>query len=179
MDPLKTDTESNVDIGRLTAGMDVVSPAGETIGTVKEVHTHDFLLDRSMRRDLHVPFSAIRELGGRTVVLSVAASDVGAQGWREAQLFGGPSESDSTAPPEDQVVGTGDPADRGTWSASSDAYEIDALDTEAGRQATEGIDDGEPPHGTELPRTQINTLETPSVPERSTTETQKLRDMFG
>jgi len=166
-------------------GMDVVSPAGESIGTVKEVRTHDFLLDRSMRRDVYVPFSAIREVGGRTVVLSVAGSDVDDQGWGAAPLFGGPTESDSTAPPEDKVVGTGDPAERGTWSASSDSYDLGPLDTEAGRQAIEGADDGEPPHGTELPRTRINTLEpsdssgTGTGSGTNTSDTQRLRDMFG
>ena len=175
MDPMKT----NVDFSALAMGMDVVSPAGETIGSIKEVRTHDFLLDRSLRSDLYVPFSAIRELGGRTVVLAVAGSDVNSQGWEEPQLFGGPTESDSTAPPEDQVVGTGDPAVRGTWSASSDSFAPGALDTEAGRQAIEGTDDGEPPRGTELPRTTINTLDAPDTPRTSTTQTQRLRDLFG
>jgi hypothetical protein len=171
---------ANVDLKRLTIGMEVVSPAGEEIGTVKEVRVHDFLLDRPMRRDVYVPFSAIRELGGRTVVLNVAAGDVSDQGWEEAPLFGGPAESDSTAPPEDQVVGTGDPAARGTWSASSDSYDLEPLDTEVGRQAISGTDDGEPPHGEELPRTRVNTRETPSTPSSSTSgNTDRLRDLFG
>jgi hypothetical protein len=174
MDPL--DIHANVDIARLAVGMDVIGPAGEVIGAVKEVRARDFLLDRSLRRDLYVPFSAIREIGGRSVVLAVAAADVGSMDWDEPPLFGTSSEADSAAPPADRVVGTGDPATRGTWSASSDSFAVGALDTEVGRQALEGTDDGEPPHGSELPRTHINTLDAEPPP---TTETERLRDMLG
>ncbi len=139
----------SADIGRLTEGMTVVGPAGEAIGRVKEIRKIDFLLDLTMRRDLFVPFSAISEVGG-TVVLRVRGEEIGDQGWEPAPLLGMPDDSSDNSDTlatdrEDRVVGTGDPAERGTWSASSDSYDLDALDTTEGRQAIEGTDDGERP----------------------------------
>lgn len=135
----------STDVGRLTEGMTVVGQAGEQIGRVKEVRTADFLVDMSMRRDLFVPFSAISEIAG-SVVLNVRGDEIGDQGWEPAPLLGMPAESDTLATDrEDRVVGTGDPAERGTWSASSDSYDLEALDTTEGRQATAGTDDGQRP----------------------------------
>ena len=139
----------SADIGLLTEGMTVVGPVGEEIGRVKQVRKIDFLLDMTMRRDLYVPFSAIREVGGM-VVLSVRGEEIGDQGWEPASLLGMPGESSDDSDTlatdrEDRVVGTGDPAERGTWSASSDSYDLEALDTTEGRQAVEGTDDGQRP----------------------------------
>ncbi len=155
----------SADIGLLAEGLPVVATGGEELGSVKEIRTADFLLDMSMRRDLYVPFSAISEVGG-TVVLAVNAKDIGDQGWEPASLFGMPSETSDEADiqavdDEDIVVGTGDPAERGTWSASSDSYSLDAIDTTEGRQAIEGTDDGERPRSGDA------------------TEFDKLRDMAG
>lgn len=139
----------SADVGRLTEGMTVVGPVGEEIGRVKSVRKADFLLDLSLRRDLYVPFTAISEVGG-TVVLNVRAEEIGDQGWEPAPLLGtarDPAADSGTLASgrEDRVVGTGDPAERGGWSASSDSYDLDALDTTEGRQAIEGTDDGERP----------------------------------
>jgi len=138
-----------VDTGLLTEGMTVVGPVGEEIGRVKEVRKVDFLMDLTMRRDLFVPFSAISEIGG-TVVLSVRGEEISDQGWEPAPLLGMPAESSDESDTlatdrENRVVGTGDPAERGTWSASSDSYDLEALDTTEGRQAIEGTDDGQRP----------------------------------
>jgi hypothetical protein len=161
-----------VDTSLIVPGLDVVAPNGDALGSVKTVRTHDFLLDRSMRRDLYVPFSAIREIGGRTVVLGISAGEIGEQGWDEAPLFGGPTESDSTPPPEDTVVGTGDPAERDAWSPSSDAYTLEPLDTTAGRQAVSGTDDGERPRPANVdPATARRSL--------STSDTERVRDLLG
>jgi hypothetical protein len=139
----------SADVGRLTEGMTVVGQAGELIGRVKEVRKADFLVDMSMRRDVYVPFSAISEVAA-SVVLNVRGDEIGDQGWEPAPLLGMPSETSGEADTlatnrEDRVVGTGDPAERGTWSASSDSYDLDALDTAEGRQATAGTDDGQRP----------------------------------
>ena len=127
--------QMTADYGRLTEGMTVIGPAGEEIGRVKEVRASDFLMDMTMRRDLYVPFSAIGEVAG-AVVLNVPGEEIGNQGWEPAPLFGMPDEraaNDAAPAPdrEDRVVGTGDPAERGTWSASSNSYSLDALDTRA------------------------------------------------
>ncbi|MEX2314185.1 MAG: hypothetical protein WD628_00610 [Thermomicrobiales bacterium] len=156
----------SVDTAQLREGMMVVGPVGEEIGRVKEIRTVDFLLDLTMRRDLYVPFSVVSDVGGGTVVLAVRGEEIGDHGWEPAPLFGTPvassDESDTLATDrEDRVVGTGDPAERGTWSASSDSYDLDALDTTEGRQAIEGTDDGERPRSGD------------------TSEFDKLRDMAG
>jgi hypothetical protein len=155
----------NLDIGRLTEGMTVIGPAGEEIGRVKAIRKVDFLMDMAMRRDRYVPFSAISELGG-SVVLNVPATEIDDQDWEPAPLFGTPEASSGRADTlatdrEDRVVGTSDPAERGTWSASSDTYMLDPLDTTEGRQAIEGTDDGQRPRSGD------------------TMEFQKLSDMSG
>lgn len=135
----------SADTSHIVEGMDVVGPTGENIGRVKERRQHHFILDRRMRRDILVPYGAARDVAGRTVVLDVAAERIDDQGWEHTELFGVPEESDTIAPPEDRVVGTGDPQSRGGWSASSDSYQFEPLDTTEGRQAVEGADDGERP----------------------------------
>ena len=155
----------SVDIGLLTEGMTVLGSTGEEIGRVKSVRKVDFLLDMAMRRDLFVPFSAISEVGG-AVVLNISGDEIGDQGWEPAPLLGMPSESTSESDTlatdrEDRVVGTGDPAERGTWSASADSYDLEALDTTEGRQAIEGTDDGQRPRSGDA------------------SEFDKLRDMAG
>jgi hypothetical protein len=155
----------SIDTGRLTEGMTVVGPRGEEIGRVKQVRTADFLLDMSMRRDLFVPFSAISEVAG-SVTLNVRREDIDDQDWEPSPLLGAPGASSNpsasdTPPREDRVVGTGDPSKRGTWSASSDSYDLEAIDTTEGRNAIEGTDDGKRP----LPG--------------DTTELDKLQDLSG
>jgi hypothetical protein len=154
-----------VDTGLLTEGMTVVGPVGEEIGRVKQVRKVDFLMDLTMRRDVFVPFSAISEIGG-SVVLNVAGDAIGDQDWEPAPLLGMPAASSDEADTlatnrEDRVVGTGDPAERGSWSPSADAYDLEPLDTTEGRQAIEGTDDGQRPRAGD------------------TSEFDRLRDMAG
>jgi hypothetical protein len=162
----------SIDSSRIVEGLDVVGATGESIGRVKSVRAHDFLLDRSMRRDVYVPFSAVREVGGHTVVLGIQPDEIGDQGWETAPLFGGTEESDSTAPPEELVVGIGDPAKRDAWSPSSDAYTVEPLDTTEGRQAVEGTDDGERPRPADVdPETAQRTSDV--------TESNRFQDLLG
>jgi len=79
---------------RITVGSAVVSIEGKDIGTVKQVHGEEFLIDRPMARDLWAPFSAVVRAGpgsgafrrGPTmdtkIVLFVSADDINDQGWR-------------------------------------------------------------------------------------------------
>jgi hypothetical protein len=66
---------------RVQTGMRVVGANGSDIGTVKEVRSNDFLLDRSMQRDLYVPFDAVNSVSDDTVVLNVNSDQVGSLGW--------------------------------------------------------------------------------------------------
>jgi osmotically-inducible protein OsmY len=68
--------------------MDVVGSDGVMVGRVKETRSNDFLVDRSMQRDLYVPFSAIQTVDGDRVMLNIAARDLDRQGWQTPDLAG-------------------------------------------------------------------------------------------
>lgn len=68
-------------------GMEVASSDGTILGMVKEVRASDFLLDRSMQRDLYVPFNAVAKAEGNRIVLNVAADDVGNMDWQMPGLL--------------------------------------------------------------------------------------------
>lgn len=59
-------------------GMDVIGSNGETVGTVKEIHDSDFLVDRERNTDIFVPFSAVQNVvvSNQTVVLSIPDYEV-------------------------------------------------------------------------------------------------------
>ena len=64
----------------LLPGTPVLSSDGEKVGTVKTIRESDFQLDRSMQKDLYVPFAAVASVDGG-VNLSVPAGRIGDQGW--------------------------------------------------------------------------------------------------
>lgn len=68
--------------------MDVVGSDGEKVGTVKEVHGTDFLLDRPTARDLFVPFSAVQTVDGERVMLGIRAAEIEEQHWPNPELTG-------------------------------------------------------------------------------------------
>jgi hypothetical protein len=71
-------------------GMEVVGSDGESVGLVKEVRAADFLLDRVMRRDLYVPYSAvarvITDVVPERVVLTVRGAEVAVMDWESPPL---------------------------------------------------------------------------------------------
>ncbi len=54
---------------------------GKPIGTVREIHAHDFVVDRPTATQVHVSFSAVKDAKGNQVRLNVAASKIDQQGW--------------------------------------------------------------------------------------------------
>ena len=64
----------------LLPGTPVLGSDGEPVGTVKTIRESDFQLDRSMEKDLYVPFSAVTSANG-SVNLAVPAGRVGEMGW--------------------------------------------------------------------------------------------------
>jgi len=66
--------------GEIRQGMEVVGSQGKHIGTVKEIRSSDFLVDRNMAFDVFVPFSACDHVNGK-IFLNVKASDIDKQGW--------------------------------------------------------------------------------------------------
>ncbi len=65
----------------LYQGEQVVGTMGKSLGTVKEIHARDFVLDRPMNTDLHVPFSAVQDTNGNQVRLNIPADQLDKQGW--------------------------------------------------------------------------------------------------
>ncbi len=65
----------------LFQGEPVVGSMGKSLGTVKEIHARDFVLDRPMKTDLHVPFTAVQDTNGNQVRLGVNADQLDNQGW--------------------------------------------------------------------------------------------------
>jgi hypothetical protein len=87
---------------QVSVGMDVLGAEKERVGQVKEVRTSDFLVERSLQRDVYVPFAAIREVTGNHVVLTVTSDHVDALKWPQ-EGGGGTSvagDSDSSGPIE-------------------------------------------------------------------------------
>jgi hypothetical protein len=65
--------------------MEVLGAEKERVGQVKEVRTSDFLVERSLQRDVYVPFAAIREVTGNQVVLTVMSNHVDAIKWPQEE----------------------------------------------------------------------------------------------
>ncbi len=65
----------------LFQGESVVGSMGKSLGTVKEIHARDFVLDRPMQKDLHVPFTAIQDTNGNQVRLNLTSDQLDNQGW--------------------------------------------------------------------------------------------------
>jgi uncharacterized protein (TIGR02271 family) len=65
----------------------VVGADDAEIGRVKEVRGEDFLVDRSGRRDVYVPFDAVAEATDDQIRLTVRADAVDDQGWPNPPLF--------------------------------------------------------------------------------------------
>lgn len=68
----------------LTKGMAVVDREGKKLGTVKEVRTTDFLLNRTLARDYYVPYFSCT-FDGKNVVVKILASEIHDQGWAGPQ----------------------------------------------------------------------------------------------
>lgn len=67
-------------------GLEVRNAHGEFVGGVHAVRATHFQLDRSMARDIWVPYSAVADVADGLVMLNVA--DVSSQGWEHPPLLG-------------------------------------------------------------------------------------------
>ena len=76
----------------VAAGMAVVGADADEIGTVKEIDALAFLVDRSLQRDVWVPFVAVQAVDDGRVVLTVPADSVADMGWENPPLGVGPDE---------------------------------------------------------------------------------------
>ncbi len=67
--------------------MQVVAQDGHFIGEVKEVYDGEFLVDRSMKRDIIIPADCVEKIDRATVYLGVPKHAVDKQGWKKPKLF--------------------------------------------------------------------------------------------
>jgi hypothetical protein len=70
----------------LTRGLPVVDREGKRVGKVKEVRNTDFLLSRTLARDVYVPYY-VCEYDGTQVTINVLADEISSQGWAMPRLF--------------------------------------------------------------------------------------------
>ncbi len=66
------------------AGMVAVGSDGGIIGTVREVRGEDFLVERTLARDVYVPLGAVRAIMENLVELDVPADEVEGMHWEHA-----------------------------------------------------------------------------------------------
>jgi hypothetical protein len=66
---------------QLKTGFEVDDSNGKKLGTVKEIHDFDFLIDRTMAPDLHVPFSAIQNINNNKVLLNLTSDQIDKMHW--------------------------------------------------------------------------------------------------
>lgn len=71
---------------QIRPGMDVLGSDMTELGTVKEVRSNDFLLNRPMHRDIYVPLSAVQSVSGNQVILNVLSTLVDNMNWPNPSL---------------------------------------------------------------------------------------------
>ena len=80
---------------QLRVGMEVIGRDGENVGEVKEIRSNDFLVDRSLARDIYIPFTACQMTNGQ-IRLNTRADEVDDQDWEMPDLL----EPDTTSKSE-------------------------------------------------------------------------------
>ncbi len=74
--------------GQIHAGMEVYGANGGMVGHVKEVRSADMWIDRSLQRDVYVPFDAVQDVVNGQVFLNVLTGHVGDMGWDRPTITG-------------------------------------------------------------------------------------------
>ncbi len=77
--------------GQVQSGMTVYGTNGNEIGMVKEVRPNDFLVSRSLHRDIYVPFNAVQNVSNDQVYLNIPSDQVDDMNWPSPPMFGGQS----------------------------------------------------------------------------------------
>jgi Uncharacterized protein conserved in bacteria (DUF2171) len=68
---------------------EVVGSDGDKVGELKRVRADDFLVDRSMRRDVYVPVNGVKELtDDNRIVLDIPADQVDEMDWPKPSILG-------------------------------------------------------------------------------------------
>lgn len=77
--------------GQVRSGMTVYGTNGNEIGMVKEVRSNDFLVSRSLHRDVYVPLNAVQNVSNDQVYLNIPSDRVNDMNWPSPPMFGGQS----------------------------------------------------------------------------------------
>lgn len=76
-----------LDRTQVREGMEVVGADGRRVGVVKEVRDRDFLVDRTLKRDVYIPYDAATSVEETRVILAIGAEQVDAMDWEEPRLI--------------------------------------------------------------------------------------------
>jgi hypothetical protein len=84
------DTGMNATVGRssIHVEMGVIAADGDNLGQVKEVRATDFLLDRSMKRDIYIPFNLVRSATNDNLFLTVSEDELDKMDLNSSSLMG-------------------------------------------------------------------------------------------
>jgi HSP20 family protein len=77
--------------GQVRSGMTVYGTNGNEIGMVKEIRPSDFLVSRSLHRDIYVPLNAVQNVSNDQVYLNIPSDQVDDMNWPSPPMFGGSS----------------------------------------------------------------------------------------
>jgi ferritin-like metal-binding protein YciE len=72
---------------QMQEGMEVIGSDMKSVGRVRNVRDNDFHVDIPMHRDIYVPFTAIQNVEGDRVVLTIPAGQVNDMNWPKPPLL--------------------------------------------------------------------------------------------
>jgi sporulation protein YlmC with PRC-barrel domain len=85
--PLTGVLQTRDGVFQVSHGMEVVGADGTQVGRLKEMRLADILVDRPLKRDVYVPFTAIQGVRGDTIVLTIPAAQVDQMDWPQPPLL--------------------------------------------------------------------------------------------
>ena len=85
--PLTGVLQTRDGVFQVSHGMEVVGADGAHVGRLKEMRLADILVDRPLKRDVYVPFTAIQGVRGDTIVLTIPAAQVDQMDWPQPPLL--------------------------------------------------------------------------------------------
>ncbi len=74
--------------GQVRSGMTVYGTNGNEIGMVKDIRSNDFLVSRSLHRDIYVPLNAVQSVSNDQVYLNIPSDQVDDMNWPNPPMFG-------------------------------------------------------------------------------------------
>jgi len=85
--PLTGVIQTSEGVFQASGGMEVVGADGGHVGRLKEIRPADILVDRTLKRDVYVPFAAVQGVRGEAIVLTIPAAQVDQMDWPQPPLL--------------------------------------------------------------------------------------------